>query len=508
MPSSSESAQQPQLNSSSALMPPSSTVPQHRLSRSTSARYPSELARNPRARVPLQTRTDTYERLEDLLREAGYKETRVFTPEADEEGKAGGLGTSGVGAVVSFITGLMRAGKEEGNSSRGLGAGNDSTATQPAPPTRSPSSIASMDASTSRTSSKSEHIDIASPNRNQNRSSRPPPNPSSGAYHQLDHLHRELPHPRAAARSKPATARSQPLPPSRARAYLRHMASAPNIPQRRSATVNPCGPSSLGVGDMSQPPLPPTWLEAVAKAVLGSGVPGIHPGRPGTSDLAISSLRRTHSHRAKSKRSHSALSDRTNRAQLVPPTIILTRSHSSTAPVVSTTQVFCQSAPASRCPSRAGSIKSVRRGQRSIKRPRDAVKDRLPSLASTHVEGDALSLFLEGGHRGTKALDLEFDESSDEEGEIDLARLLVPPKRQNSIKSLRRHLRRAESISRLREVHLAASSWEEEEGGFDWRARDGNGEEDEWNVGTFDRTGTKRRRGIPNGWAQWTSSRA
>ncbi|KAJ7217491.1 hypothetical protein B0H12DRAFT_975148, partial [Mycena haematopus] len=36
-------------------------------------------------RVPLHRRgtSKTYERLEDLLREAGYKETRIFTPETE-----------------------------------------------------------------------------------------------------------------------------------------------------------------------------------------------------------------------------------------------------------------------------------------------------------------------------------------------------------------------------------------------------------------------------------------
>lgn len=47
-----------------------------------SSRYPTSLGPG---HVPLHRRgtSKTYECLEDLLREAGYKETRVFTPETE-----------------------------------------------------------------------------------------------------------------------------------------------------------------------------------------------------------------------------------------------------------------------------------------------------------------------------------------------------------------------------------------------------------------------------------------
>ena len=70
--------------------------------------------------MPLHRRgtSKTYERLEDLLREAGYKETRVFTPETERaeaeaeekkerELRGGGSARGGMGAVVGFLTGLM-----------------------------------------------------------------------------------------------------------------------------------------------------------------------------------------------------------------------------------------------------------------------------------------------------------------------------------------------------------------------------------------------------------------
>src|ERR1700761_3133942 len=46
--------------------------------------YPSSMSRLPTtARGRGRSNVATYERLEDLLREAGYKETRIFTPEAE-----------------------------------------------------------------------------------------------------------------------------------------------------------------------------------------------------------------------------------------------------------------------------------------------------------------------------------------------------------------------------------------------------------------------------------------
>ena len=81
------------------------------------SRYPSSLAHDG-LRVPLHRRgtSRTYERLEDLLKEAGYKETRIFTPETErtrehepgrEEREASGRVRSGVDTVVGFLAGLV-----------------------------------------------------------------------------------------------------------------------------------------------------------------------------------------------------------------------------------------------------------------------------------------------------------------------------------------------------------------------------------------------------------------
>jgi len=82
------------------------------------SRYPSSLAPDG-PRVPLHRRgtSNTYERLEDLLKEAGYKETRVFTPESErlrehEWGRGEGRQNNGklknrVDAMVGFLAGLV-----------------------------------------------------------------------------------------------------------------------------------------------------------------------------------------------------------------------------------------------------------------------------------------------------------------------------------------------------------------------------------------------------------------
>jgi hypothetical protein len=171
-------------------------------------------------------------------------------------------------------------------------------------------------------------------------------------------------------------------------------------------------------------------------------------------------------------------------------------------------------------------------------------RDGVPSLARTHAQNDGWTS-LRGGDR-----EMCTSSSEDEdEGELDLARLLVPPKRQNSIRSLRRHLHgplqpsssrgmtpsssstRSESRSavgnaRGRESRRAGWDYEhrdrDEDGDEDWRrgmlgrgrgslkARHGRGIRDEGEMfdGLFlgtDTTGsgagTKRRRGIPGAWA-------
>jgi hypothetical protein len=103
---------QSSLSSSADTQPTPHTPPRGR------SRYPSTLA-NEGLRVPLHRRgtSKTYERLEDLLKEAGYKETRIFTPETErhrghervhgETRQSDGKLKNGVDAVVGLLAGLV-----------------------------------------------------------------------------------------------------------------------------------------------------------------------------------------------------------------------------------------------------------------------------------------------------------------------------------------------------------------------------------------------------------------
>jgi len=103
---------QPSFSSSADAPPLPQTPPRGR------SRYPSSLAHDG-LRVPLHRRgtSKTYECLEDLLKEAGYKETRIFTPETErhrgqerdhEEARQNdGKLKNGVDAVVGLFAGLV-----------------------------------------------------------------------------------------------------------------------------------------------------------------------------------------------------------------------------------------------------------------------------------------------------------------------------------------------------------------------------------------------------------------
>ncbi|KAF8695447.1 hypothetical protein AX14_001817 [Amanita brunnescens Koide BX004] len=360
--------------------------------------------------------------------------------------------------------------------------------------------------------------------------------------------------------------------PSRATAYLRRMASRSDVPERPNSTpVRPQTRISLndddveiggsrgnGEGEEQRPPLPQSWLETVARAVLFGGA-GVHIGGPipqrnrespisPASSVTISpnreartpvsgkvqALRHTRSSisqvsshtqpnvkRARPSKPHglrTTLTDKTNKSQsrtslrsassgisvdmLAPPDLFLRvgrgrATHSESQ--VSHTRVYCRSAPSSRSASvaREGAKKGFLKGHgRSSKASKKAERDRVPSLAKTKAEGDmwarpkkrkagvdgaaAQSLRVwdvamggggarfprhrhqasirlgdraDGGYGSEAAVgygnvddghnlssDEEDEISDDDDGELDLARILVPPKRQHSIISLRRHL--------------------------------------------------------------------
>lgn len=455
----------------------------------TPAKYNSLARRRaPTSSNGVNRQNHTYERLEDLLREAGYKETRIFTPESKHKSKVPKLESacnpeaanthprrnSAVDTVVGFFTGFIPA------STSGEGRGNSEN--QHRPVYESPPSFSGRSEPTS-------------------------PSPTSKKRSLRSDLYAaksELPHPTGRL---PPPSRE---PSSHAHAYLRHMVSAPNIHNIHALRRTQCtrtasvGRRQMNPRSNTDPPLPQTWLQNVAKAVLFGGE-GAHAGGPPPSDGAGPSAH-GHSPLRSSRLNQSVLSndaadpstalgDSTNHVgYLRPPGVELmagkvrvgrpSRSESQ----VSHTAVMCRSAPASRASSRArggdtnqgksydhqldiaammdrlvkDDLERQIRGRQwqSKTSKKKRTRDNVPSLARTHTTGDTwaagprrplqrhTSMLSPKQRRGLGLSDDDFDEDqhlesddSDDEGtELNLAQLLVPPKRQNSIRSLRKHL--------------------------------------------------------------------
>ena len=487
-------------------------------------RYPSSLAVGDPGRVPLHRRgtSKTYERLEDLLKEAGYKETRIFTPEAeraeaksreraghdDGQSVSSATGRSGVGAVVDFLTGWMPGATrhDEGQVTESESGGDDSQAWQ--------RSLPASPLAHKRPLPSDSESSLASP-----------PTPGHRTL-QLLHSHHLLPHanPRGLPHQPSSAGNLRTYAQvSAARASLRHMASAPNMAKPRGrGDVPHTAPPVPGA-----PPLPSKWLESVTKAVLGSTNSEAHIGGP-QPPRPVS----RHSHRTyRSTAQGSALSDRTNRR---PRPLALNRESSATTPPalsallhpaqtatlsVTAARVVCRSAPASRSSSRAGERLAMA-SDLWLRSAKHSGSDVVPSLTSTRLENDEVwTMHWKDGVRGyhNASDDEDYDHDDDDEGEIDLARLLVPPKRQHSIRSLRQHLHRSESARAMYGAdHRSLDPWasEEEDAGASRRQMsslrsrskrnslddDEHGHRHGWEalgVPGFDQVGSKRRRGIP-----------
>lgn len=584
------------------------------------ARYPESLGR-----VPLHRRgtSKTYERLEDLLREAGYKETRVFTPETDrnarpaveKDGVVGNTMRGSVGAVVDFITGLVSRGP---SLSRDVTPLEDDSAQHPWSPPPSPlaHAIHIKNSRAKRVPSRGSLSRKGSPENIRRRTYPDLPIEASEHTHayqvvQPHQSSRELPHhPRSYPRPhhhlsnnrhqqqlnhySSKSASTKPNPPN-ARAYLRHMVSAPNIhpltkrpslseaslrshalTRERQNSTRPtfilndedsiaesdCEPHPrITRGDNEHqvhPPLPRNWIESVAKALL-SGVGG--PAAV-TSDAAS-----TRTVMTVSTRKSSALSDKSNQAErgraptrgTKPPLLCVqvqeVKARTSEGQV-SCTRVMCRSTPTSRASSRvrnsgyddhttrSGGKRRETDKSRNRGRGKDRDVDVVPSLARTRVENDdwmaprrryANGWGMEGSAQaypdGTWSDDSDHnddDDDDDDEGELGLDRLLVPARRQHSIQSLRKHLRRhrlpsqgfnsrgapgagSPRSSRSSPFGVTSSgrpewgnaSWGTSRG-REWLANQGEEGEDGYVVGTG-RSSTKWRRGLP-GLAQWTTS--
>ncbi|EKM56942.1 uncharacterized protein PHACADRAFT_254348 [Phanerochaete carnosa HHB-10118-sp] len=435
-------------SSSTETPPASSTVSQRALqlpsnSRSRTARYPSHLGRGDPGRVFLHKRGTSrkYEALEDLLREAGYKETRIFSPEQErEEGRRDGR--RGVGAVVGFLTGLMPGGNKI-EEQQAVSSSEEVPKELPSP--------LSLAGKSTRSSSSTRPVVIEDLSEN---------TPSSLGSPQRQYG--RIPLGLSSSEHSPRfqSSASEYLRPlsqiSAAQDYLRHIASSPNISkatrQNTPAHSNkPGGSSRLKfVHGEEPPPMPSNWLDSVTRAVLRSSASQAHIGSSSNAN------KRSQRGSRSSKENQPGFSSMRMKNKVRPVTGSLRAQ--TLEGTVTTCMVVCRSAPASRSSSRVGErlVPFADRGKaRASSRPkyqktRSSGSD-VPTLARCRLENDAWDLeqTRTGDVAEAAVSDNDFSDD-DDEGEVDLARILVPPKRQKSIRSLRQHLHRSDSIRALR----------------------------------------------------------
>jgi hypothetical protein len=341
---------------------------------------------------------------------------------------------------------------------------------------------------------------------------------------------------------------------SPARAYLRHIASAPNIPRRRvpgERAPPVIKKSTISLKDRpnapdSPPPMPPSWLETVARAVLGFH--GSHIPRNDTARSSNGSRFESPSHpasrsstvrgygRLTRKRQAAIYGDtaskqrgRSTRSLLrspQPPNMLAARSQASLGEVIKM-NVVCRSAPASRSSSVArhkprdeslatatlgnlsngsvrGKSKALQPTSRNIRRKTG--RNCGPNLRD-QVENDGPTF-----HTAGEREDYDSSSEDEDEDEVDLSKLLVPPRRQQSIKSLRRQLSRSHGGDA--NASGIASTWTvrgdddsaltpDDRG----RIRRGSVNDGDWGVlvppGSYrDNRTSHRRREIPVSWSQ------
>lgn len=292
---------------------------------------------------------------------------------------------------------------------------------------------------------------------------------------------------------------------------------------------------------LAVPPLPRTWLESVARAVLFGGTgtyiggpPHISPPSPSPSyshSNSRSPKSRLDALRGSPSSSKSALLDHTSvvrhKIKGHAPPLLFAQVATQRAPSesrVSRTRVVCQSAPVSRSASKVRvaadwGLHEVERGRdrrsggRGQGDPQSSARnkngkgkaksgDTVPSLARTHAQNDDWGK----ANSGDEMMNASAPSSEDDdEGELDLARLLVPAKRQNSIRSLRKHLHASGSHPRIPALPQHRGSWDgsgtrsatgsvsRRKRGLVW-SRDQGYEDEEWQSGRG-RGSLKVRRG-------------
>ena len=160
---------------------------------------------------------------------------------------------------------------------------------------------------------------------------------------------------------------------------------------------------------------------------------------------------------------------------------------------------------------------------RAPRRSRGEDLDALPSLDSNLLENDTWGPQWVDGKRIPAITIEDTDYSDDDDGELNLAQLLLPPKRQKSIRSLRQHLHRSESARGLRtplarplEPYILdddedavrrrkdrsgerrPSRWTSSDEGSGWEGSDLPG---------IGQQGGGRRRGLPGAWSNLAAGR-
>lgn len=460
--------------------------------------------------------------MEDLLREAGYKETRIFTPEAERfpadgdkrrgDGESGGLSVKeGVGAVVGFLAGFVPGQSRQNTPSTDLVANDQEVYPgRPHPPSPLVNRVEQSSSNTSRPRSKK--FTITPSDRRPTSADFDASSGSSGDPHQGNKMSGDS-NPnsdRHSLRSHMSATGLRP-PHSAAYNYLRHMASTPSI-QRRPGDEDP---ATVDLTERVHPPLPIAWRENVIAAMNMKG--SISTGGLTERRRALSRPKSTRALRKNPQEQTEEWRGRTITRQLAPPQIHTSRLASPGAVV--RINVTCKSAPGSRSASVVRGIskgglldvsqldKAFRDKGKATPRPSGRIRSQVPSLVITGVEGDEWDgTNTEGDstpfHR-KQELDYDDDEEEEEEeGELDLARMLLHPKRQESIQSLRRHLQRHTSRSQVRKPSGTSV--------MEHRIQDEDTEDDFFSLrrgavrdkASWSRRGGRRRDRIPTNWEE------
>lgn len=443
--------------------------------------YPAHLARTAEGpRVPLHRRgtSQKLECFEDLLREAGFKETRVFTPEVEraeaaaearrkqadarKEKRGTWLEKKGAAGLVDFLSGLVSwsdseerkdtaetrhaktqslgraSGKqkqilldEENEDAEGTNDCSNVLVT-PTPNRRRPFTPIIITSNFNSPGSSGSASSRSPPQMYQTRSSRTKSN-------QL------------------TTKQSNHFRPD-ARTALRHMISLPDLPPER-ATFHPSQALPRRVTDYvssrsgslrrkssrmrshnskgklrpeneAVPPLPQNWLSAIAQAMTSGS-----SARAGSSSARADSSCHTRNKTRDGGIVRRGFEPRTPRGDTVPG-------------VVTPASVVCRSAPGSRSSSlvRKPSNSTRTRKHRQV-HGRDGC---LPSLGVTSIqltgsesvndEDEDPNVDYYKARASLDTTDDNYDNESSDDGEPNFAQLILPARRQHSIQSLRRHL--------------------------------------------------------------------